>query len=363
MATAAGVIMNAGFAYINAWTPEKAKVYMITVVSSGPLLNVIQNQIITKFVNPLNLIPDIYRSPWVFFSQPEILHRVPKVIAVIAAVDLGPQLISLLLVSIPPAMEKNHAIDSGTNHDDSLSTIDNKTALAKPENESLVTRATEKVSLDISQHCVCRYRQEDSGTKQIQYTLQEAIKTIKFWTLWLYGASTGLCTLVITSYYKQFGLVYIRNDKHLTFLGSFMPLLSGACGMVLGVLKKKNLINVNGSLVLSLSVNSLASAFLFFAAKISEAVYMILVLLTTFAHSFIYFVLANGTVQEFGNVHFATIYSVVYSGRPILSLLSAIYLTPLLDAVGWFWVFISSAFFSFIALTFMVVSHFISPRI
>ncbi|RUS71631.1 hypothetical protein EGW08_020610, partial [Elysia chlorotica] len=325
MAAAAGVIMNAGFAYIHIRAPQNAEVYMITVIASGPLLNVVQNQIITSFVNPLNLKPDVYQSPWASFSQSEILQRVPTVIAIVASIDLGFQLIGFLL---------DHAT-------------------TKPEDGSLQTTASKDVYLEVSNQG--RTNQRDCETEQIQFTLQEATRTAKFWSLWLYGASTGLCTVLLTSYYKQFGLVYIDNDRHLTLLGSAMPLLVGLSGMLLGALKKKDLVNIHDSLVLSLSLNSLTSAFWFFAAMLGEAVYMVLILLMTFSHSFIFFVMANGTMQEFGNAHFATIYSVAFSGRPIVSLFSAAYLTPLLDAVGWFWVFMSSSVLSSVALVFTVL--------
>ncbi|GFR78213.1 oxalate:formate antiporter [Elysia marginata] len=396
---ASGMIMNIGFKFIHLWAPKNSGAYMVTVISSGPLLNIIQNQIITEFVNPLNLKPNAQYGPWVFFSQPEILHRVPKVIFLLASINLTLQLIGFFLMSSPPAAKstlnsvsapQNHvpgqeisngkkgvppfcsmghdAKEAGRKSSEYCSIINNgvyqngyrddvnyKTIATNLEvGEPVVTTTTKQEALSLSHSGNLEFN--DTVTRQTDYTPLKAVQTAKFWSLWLYGASTGLSMMLSSSFYKEFGLVYIHNDKLMTLLGSIIPALVGACGIIFGSLIKNNLMHVNDCLVLSLALNSLTFAFWFFAARLGEIVYMTLILVMAFSHSFVYFVLTNGTMEAFGSEHFATIYSMVFSGRATATFLSALYLTPLLKAVGWFWIFASSVCVSLTALAFKVVS-------
>ena len=523
MGAASGMIINIGFVYINLWATKNAALFMATVTAIGPLLAVAQNQIITEYVNPKNLKPDAQHGPHVFFSQPEILDRVPEVIIILVSIAFGLQLIGLFLVLSPSRhqsetktdlqcsdrsaqnatsttyakcngfsakseknAEKNHANHNGYNHygsngcikQNALAKIPNKdsspqdkeinhiiynkvlqdnsngsvkqishmyhkddqeksnatlnpffqygsdgtndpmspapapnqesmtqnesgrnenkivysqrslkespSVMAKrdvytlqndSENDSHIHHDTQNisptmthshdgpselnngtdVSLDISQDSKIAANDTENSKPQIRPL--KAIKMARFWDLWLYGAATGLGMTLKDSYYKQYGLIYIRNDKLLTLLGSLMPVVVCVSRVAFGGLVKKGLVTVNIALVFSLLLNCLTCAFWFFAPGLDEVLYIFLILVMSFSHSLLYVVLATGTLEEFGTEHFANIYSMVYSGSPIASFLSACYMTPVLDAVGWFWVFMSSSILSFVALSFMMFTH------
>ena len=417
MGLATGLTMNIAFMYLNLWAPKNSEVYMVTVTSIGPLLSVVQNLILTEFVNPQNLKPDAHQGPRVFFSQPEILSRVPTAITILASMTFALQLIGCLLVSAPPTDKSNSALmsickkiipakESNKRHFRICSFVAKKnkinTALSTSTEKEHVTKNglngygshdgiivhdittsdpvengssdsmnnnnnnnnnnennTEMV-IDVSKECEAD--STVSGTRPIQFTPSQAIKTAQFWSLWLYGCAIGLGMMLMDSYYKQFGLLYIPNDQHLTVLGSILPALVCMSRVVFGSLLKQRLVNVNSTLIFSLFLNCLASSFWYFSAMISELVYMCILLAMAWSYSFLHFVLANGTFQEFGTENFATIYSMAYSGLPIVSVASALYLSPLLNAVGWFWVFMSSSFLSFVALSFSIFSKMCPPR-
>ena len=514
MGTAAGMIINIGFVYINLWATKNAALFIATVTAIGPLLAVAQNQIITEYVNPKNLKPDAQHGPHIFFSQPEILDRVPEVIIILVSITFGLQLIGLILVSTPPSEEsetktdvqcsdqnaehhrfpsdthqkcdgisagtgkndeKTYANHNGYNHygsngsikKDALAKIPNKNVSLKNKENNHILYNTfiqgssigdiEQVSLkmncidqlppqddeksnDTLSTCIqygsdgsidlmssapalnqetiplterkhnenktvysqssyqnsshnCTQKMSpaithshdepaeltggtdvtsdissdsktapnDTKTSTAQMKPLKAIKMARFWDLWLYGAATGLGMTLKDSYYKQYGLIYIRNDKLLTLLGSLMPVVVCVSRVAFGGLVKKGLVTVNSALVFSLLLNCLTCAFWFFAPGLDEVLYIFLILVMSFSHSLLYVVLATGTLEEFGTEHFANIYSMVYSGSPIASFLSACYITPVLDAVGWFWVFMSSSILSFVALSFMMFTNCFLP--
>ncbi|GFS26046.1 oxalate:formate antiporter [Elysia marginata] len=435
MGLTAGLAMNTGFMYINTWGSRNSPVYLVTATVVAPLLSIVENQIITQVVNAENLKPNAHEGPRVFFSQPEVLSRVPTAILVLAAMTFVLQTVGCLLVSTPepvkttvlvkpkekktasPTPQPKTPIQSGAsainlkakkaavsfkkliqcqreeekyilcndrdcadnklryiesneeaediciNNELNYKTIPEDTHIKtfqdnRQSDETSKQSPTKDITLDILQE-----ESPDTGVVeagQIQYSPSQAIKTTKFWSLWLYGFSIGLGMLLMDSYYKQFGLKYIYNDQHLTILGSTIPAVVSSCRILFSVLVQRQLLFVRCSLILSLTLNCITSAFWFFAARLNEEVYMLLVLVMAFSYSFLYFVIANGALQEFGKDNFANNYSMIYSGLPITSFLSAFFLTSLLNAVGWFWLFMTSSFVSFVALLFTICSMVIS---
>ena len=408
---AAGAGMNIGFAYVNAWSPKHVAVYLNTVTAVAPFMSVVQNQILTAFVNPRNLKPDAHQGHEVFFSQSEILNSVPTAIILLGCINLGLQLIACLLMSTPKASDPilskqgqskiensgeinssqsvndksahlkldrksngfvrkegeerskcnskevmNHYGSNATkNEQDSLSTSDNTSPLSLcPDN--LDTSKSSNNEFHAENNDNCKLNPSDKKMHTHQYKTLEAMKTARFWAFWLYGASVTIGSTLKNSYYKEFGLLYIPNDRHMTLLGSLIPVVICASRVAFGLLMKRNLVKINDCLVVSFSLNCLTCAFWYFAPGVSESLYMLLILVMAFSHSFLHVVLATGTFKEFGAEHFATIFAMSYSGAPIISIISAFYMTSLLNAVGWFWVFIISSFLSFISLAFTMAT-------
>ncbi|GFO15169.1 oxalate:formate antiporter-like isoform x1 [Plakobranchus ocellatus] len=387
MGLAGGATMNVAFIYINLWAPKNEALYLGTVTAWPPLLSILQNQIITLYINPENLTPDANNGPKVYFSQPQILERVPGAIIVLAIMSTALQVIGFLFISNPPV--KLPAADSLCKNDLSPEDVSQENKISdvqktKPQKACLnhempinqfetdgkdprnygttdcVTdnSATVETENGVSQQNKTVHDSTENGksgdTVAQSYTPSQAIKTTSFWALWLFGVSVGLGLLLKDSFYKQFGLLYIPNDRLLTLLGSLIPLVVCTSRTIFGGSIKRGLIDVKDALVLSLSLNSVTCAFWYFAPQVNEALYMILILSMAFSHSFLHVVAGTGTLRAFGDAHFATLYSMVYSGASIIPLVSAAYVTPVLHTAGWFWVFLSCAMISLVALAFAV---------
>ncbi|GFO15171.1 oxalate:formate antiporter [Plakobranchus ocellatus] len=387
MGLAGGATMNVAFIYINLWAPKNEALYLGTVTAWPPLLSILQNQIITLYINPENLTPDAHNGPKVYFSQPQILERVPGAIIVLAIMSTVLQVIGFLFLSNPPvtlsgadSLCKNDALPENVSNENKNNHVHER----NPQNICLdhdmslkefgtdgkytINYGTTNCAIDNSalgetesgvphQNKTAHNSTENSksgNTVAQSYTPLQAIKTTSFWTLWLFGVSVGLGLLLKDSFYKQFGLLYIPNDRNLTLLGSLVPLVVCTSRTIFGGSIKRGLIDVKDALVVSLSLNSVTCAFWYFAPQVNEALYMILILSMAFSHSFLHVVAGTGTLRAFGDAHFAMLYSMVYSGASIIPLVSAAYVTPVLHTAGWFWVFLSCAIISLVALAFAV---------
>ena len=82
--------------------PERAAAYISTTTGSAAMLSIVENQVITAVVNPKNLKPDALRDSTAFFSQREVLDRVPMALTTYAAMTIGLQVAGYLLLSSPP---------------------------------------------------------------------------------------------------------------------------------------------------------------------------------------------------------------------------------------------------------------------
>ena len=91
---------------------------MSTITSTGTALSVVVNQLITAIVNPKNLKPDALQGTRTFFSQREVLDRVPTALITYATMILGLQTVGYLLVSSPPkTSSENPSAATGQNGD------------------------------------------------------------------------------------------------------------------------------------------------------------------------------------------------------------------------------------------------------
>ena len=127
-----GLTLSVNLQLVSAWAPERAVLYMSTITGTGTALSVLVNQLITAVVNPKNLKPDALQGTRAFFSQREVLDRVPTALIIYAAMVLGLQTVGYLLVSSPPKpSSENPSTATGQNGD----TIRSKITLKSENNK------------------------------------------------------------------------------------------------------------------------------------------------------------------------------------------------------------------------------------
>ena len=205
------------------------------------MLAVIQNPIITAITNPDNLKPDVIQGSRAFFSQRQVLDKVPTALLVYAAMTLGLQTVGYLLLS-PPPEKFSHSIDNEANQN-SLKCGDKSNAtcgkVASSQNsDPQVSEQNHKSygsyntngnkdqsSVDRTLSCIAvgMANKETDCCRQDKYKAPSVKPLQALQTPIFYSVFT-----LKSNYYKQFALLYIRDDRYLTLtlVGTLIPVVT-----------------------------------------------------------------------------------------------------------------------------------------
>ncbi|GFO36949.1 oxalate:formate antiporter-like isoform x1 [Plakobranchus ocellatus] len=394
LAPGAGMTASVSIQVINGWEPQKAAILMATSTGAATMLSVLQNQIITDFVNPRNLKPDALIRSEEYFSQPEILNRVPRVVIILGAITLGFQTAGYLLIWNPPNSAPDFpnkaqigevvpANSIGTSKKtrgislEYVSSLDNVKTNQDGKNYGLSVQSCERIHLvETSQREQINVSSNHAGknptdkitdekeTKIVRtdnlrsYTPKEVLRSPVFYAVFFFGMALEYGLLLKANFYKKFALLYIRNDKYLTLVGTLIPIISTCSRILFGILIDKSIINFKDVIVFGLSLNCVISAYWYISAQVNEILYMFILLGLTIAHSLYYIVIPTGPLRIFGPVHISTNYALVSSCTFVASMLSPVINTPILKNLGWQWVFTSSSIFSLFVLFYVRFTKF-----
>ncbi|GFO06819.1 oxalate:formate antiporter [Plakobranchus ocellatus] len=185
----------------------------------------------------------------------------------------------------------------------------------------------------------------------------DTVKTPVFHAVWLFGASLLYGLILKSNYYKQFALLYINDDKFLTLVGTLIPIISTVSRIIFGVCLDKGLLSMKGTVVLSLSLQIILCAFWFFAPQVNAVIYLILILCLALTQCMVYSIIPTAAFHIFGPEHFFTNYGLFLSKNFLAGFLTPLVISPLLDILGWFWVFTSVSIASMLALVYVILTN------
>ncbi|GFO24366.1 oxalate:formate antiporter, partial [Plakobranchus ocellatus] len=246
---AVAISYSVSYQLVNGWAPDNFALFTATVTGFPTTLSVIQNQLVTAYVNPHNLKTDAYVGHRTYFSQPEILNRVPTTVMLFGVMTFGLQLIGCILITNPsrlspkesfsrkPETSKSNILE---NKKDASITATSSVSLNEVENSyKLKTYGSNKdhnETIKVSQS----YQSVPSTTKlensignfaerglhttsppesiPKSWKPSETVKTPVFYAVWLFGVSMLYGLILKSNYYKQFALLYIYDDKFLTLV-------------------------------------------------------------------------------------------------------------------------------------------------
>ena len=381
-----GLTSVVAFQHVGLWAPDKTALFIATTTGVSTLLSVAQNQIITAIVNPENLKPDAVRGSRAFFSQPQVLNKVPTALIAYAAITLGLQFAGYLLMSQPPHQHASrYSEDIRDTNDQSGSSKNvarNKDVIALiaeaqrigqnsvtygsnivsdlATSNSFCDRLSAHVSVDITEEIPTEAAQSEGKLRSLEPS--QVLKTSVFYTVFMFGVATVYSLLLKANYYKQFALLYIEDDRYLTLIGTLIPVVAALSRSWLGAVLNKRVITTKTAMVVSLAINSGLCAVWYLVPQTDAVLYMFFILGLAVVQSLYYVILPLACLEIFGPAHFSINYGLLLSSLLLVGLLSPVVISPLLHGLGWFWLFGSASILCLVALVCVVSTDFYPPE-
>ena len=370
------------------WAPDYAALFISTSMAASTFLGMVQNQIITYIVNPGNLETDIVEESRTFFSQPQILEKVPTALIAVAAMTLGFQSLGYIMMSPPPKPSElshtvkyrataNEMVAENKGEEDNTDRRELEYGAANDckngvkschsnDNSNSTTNQTspDGASLDSKDNTNLEKLnniEKDEGN-QISFTTWEVLRKASFYAVFMFGVANVYAIFLSSNFYKQFALLYIKDDTYLTIVGTVILFIDAISRVAFGLILSRLYITTQDAMVLCLCVNCIVCVVWWFVPQVSAPWYMVHMIVLAFVQSPYGVFLPVACLQYFGPVHFSTNYGLMLSCRFIVGILTPVIVTPLLEVYGWFWLFTSAAILCAVTLVLVVCADLHPPR-
>ena len=184
-----------------AWFPQNKGIAMGCVVGGFGGGAFVFNNIQTAILNPDNVSPAISGPDEGFFTDAELLARVPDLLLILGGIYFTLGMIACLLITQPPEdwLEKNAG-------------------------------------------------DEDAKLSQEYVTPLEAFKRRELYLLWLTRLSVVLISNVVSGFYKAFGQTFIFDDQFLGIIGSVTSVFNCTGRLFYGMIMDKTAYKVSMSI-------------------------------------------------------------------------------------------------------------------
>ncbi|KAK3718106.1 hypothetical protein RRG08_053820 [Elysia crispata] len=376
-----GICASLALHVVSGWTPEWTGLFMATVSSFPTALSLLQNQMITAYVNPDNLKTDAKVGLKAYFSQPLLLDRVPRAIIMLAAMTFILQLIGYALVSNPPNLPHNTQAAAAAAEEmatvERADQVQSKKSFHGNDNGAYVCEMKNYGSSDKCEIFpeppvlpvaseVLKHNSAQIATVHkdhpISWRPSQVILSPAFYAALLFGVTIEYSLQIKASFYKEFAQIYIHDDRYLTFIGSLEPVTSTLSRILFGALVDRRVFSLKAAMVFSLALNGVLCSLWYMVAKVSAVLYLFLLLGLSVAHSLLYVVMFCVALKLFGPDHMSTNFGLTLTFLLVGSLLTPIMVHVLLKTLGWFWLFTSCSIFSLFTLVFVAACSFDTQR-
>ena len=369
---------------VNGWATEWAAILLASSSSFATMLAVVQNQVITAFINRENLEADTKLGPNMYFSQPQILEHVPGAVMVIAAMNFGIQLVGYILISNPPTDAQNNSADNfseRTADDISGDTQPLQTPHSKRrafghdvkmyggDDVASGTTSNRPQPITIERDSEGAKKEANSQTGRmkisaaakdtpISWKPSEMLLSPAFYAVALFGMAIEFGLLLKSNYYKDFAQLYIHDDRYLTLVGTLIPVTSTCSRVLSGAMVDKGFLTLKDVSVFGLSLNCVLCAFWYLVPQVDAILYMFLALGLAVAQSQFYVVISCASLRLYGPDHLTINYGLVQVSVFLSSFIILFAANPIIHGLGWFWLFAFCGIFSLLILCLTIFTDF-----
>ena len=272
----------------------------------------------TFFINPHNKKPDLILDPSKpeekYFTQREILDRVPYVFLIIGGICALFQLVALLFLNDPPTNvhESSSKYGATSNNDDSKSAINTDPADIK------------EINVD------------SKNNHKISFT--QVLKRPIFYTLLFVFFVAATTRAFIRALYKAFGLEEVADDD----LFMTIVLVTGSVASLIARVPWGFLADTTSfklALVLQAAFMTCLIATLYSTSAMYKVMYLLWMMGINFCIGGYFSIFPVAIAQIFGKDNVGLVYGMVFIGQVLGSILAAFFSHILVDVIHWYGVF------------------------
>ena len=197
--------------------------------------------------------------------------------------------------------------------------------------------------------CLSSYSEVNS-THTCDLTPREALKTTRFWLIWLASFFLTHTFYILTNLYKQYGLLGITDDQILVITGVLSTATLIVTRPLVGVFSDK--FGVKMTMVQTCAVSTVFMGLMILTIHLCPPLYIVMTIVE-FSCTSTFFLIGSLLVNELlGPTHYPSIIGLVYTARVISSLLDPILVNTMITTIGWDWVFNSGVISGILSLLF-----------
>ncbi|XP_052785091.1 uncharacterized protein LOC128220649 [Mya arenaria] len=287
------------------------------------------NQVITAYINPDNYSPDLVTEDGErYFTQPDLLDRVPFCFLVLAGSYFGMQIIGTLLISDPPSQDIKDVdisfpkeIDIPVKENGHGLTISTVELMDTKKDTSELSNGAKTAHDDLS----------------IPAVLKVAFTTRSYYVVIISVFFLTCGTTIVFSMYKAYGQTFIHDDHFLALVGSMSSVFNSLGRPAWGIFNDKygyrvSLWGISGGLTVLFGTLQLTE-------HMSKELYLVWVCGIFAFLCGLWAVIPSTLSRLFGVKHLAATYGFVTLGLAFSSLLASILGTRLKESLGWTGIF------------------------
>ncbi|KAK7091678.1 oxalate:formate antiporter-like [Littorina saxatilis] len=324
------------------WFPEHRGLVGGSIFMGFGLGSVIFNQIITVFINPDNLSPDFEGADGdTYFTQPEILDRVPTLFLILGGTYAAMQFVAFFLISDPPVEHTTDhlpgesykvtvTVADMSNGDNKIWTTPESTTVSTA---TLTTKENGLTAPQENQEMSVDELKEETEEPEMDVKPLQMLRTRMFYLIWVLFLLGGLGGVFLASQYKSYGQTFIKDDRFFSIVGSCASALNAVSGMFWGWVADRYTFKMAVQMlyVIFASVAYTLSS----AEETGRAFFLIWICLVYFCLSGIYAIMPPAIGRIYGNKYIGINYGLIYTSQILTSAASAFVGQLLIDQIGY----------------------------
>lgn len=356
------------------WLPKYRGLVIGLIVSGLGLSSFMFIPIQTVFINPNNLIPNHIPDEHIgfsYFTQPELLDRVPYSFTLLGGILLFIQLISIPFIVEPPKAHPDGPPDPVT----SRSCMKYLWDTLRPTLPASFSRDRVKSNTEGSQedkqgesHELLDQSANESGAsgdetpakesapkqdkKQPNLRPTELLRRWDFYLLWVAFAGVGEAVVYIVSVYKIFGQEFIFDDHSLAVVGATAAVANCVGRFTWGIVADQ----VSCTTVLAIITGGIAalSFTLYGTSEGKLPFYIIWMGGLFFLFGGVFSAFPTTVASHYGTEHFAANYGLFFTAQMVASVVAILISTLTHHYIRWFGQMLFAGSLSFIALILVI---------